>query len=112
MPCTNVGPSLLMEPSITIKRQIRRALLLDENEWEIPSLSPEESAIRHLARSTFTQLVESIEPMLKQEEKIDSEEWDRWYKALMEDFFGRGEGVKRGECLEFGAWVGVKQAED
>lgn len=103
-----------MEPSLSVVRTIRRALPLDENFWEYPlPLSKEEAAVRHLARTTFMELVESIEPMMRPAEGIDPEEWDRWHKALKEEVCGergRDRRVNNGECIEFGAWAAVKTA--
>lgn len=156
MPCTHIGPQLLMEGDVVGVRSRRVALPLDEIWWEgsdsdasTPNLargkrisadvssiesgsrntretslsikrrsstsvgslqSPlteEEKAVRDLARLTFAQLIESLEPALRETNGIPQDDWDRWYKDLMVNFFENG-GLRGGECMEFGAWWGVK----
>lgn len=140
VPCTLMGPSLLQEEELVNFQQVRIALPLDEVWWESgPSqdkkeklhlcqsdlkrknsqgakqalkaspLSGEEKAVRHLARLTVTQMIESLEPYLKEANGIPQDDWDRWYKELMANFFRDG-GLRNGECLEFGAWWGVKKS--
>lgn len=134
VPCTLIGPSLLMErdsenqtlASVTSKRL---ALPFDEIWWESEAapevgvsmgfgrnarndgrrgqLSEEEKAVRGLAKSNFAKLIESLEPLLREEAGLKVEEWDKWYREVMANFVKEG-GLKNGECLEFGAWVGIK----
>lgn len=156
VPCTHIGPQLLMEENVVGVRSRRVALPLDEIWWEgsdsdtstphlvrekrisadvssIESgsrnvrktslsatrrsstsvgslqspLTEEEKAVRSLARLTFAQLIESLEPVLRETDGIPQDDWDRWYKDLMVNFFENG-GLRGGECVEFGAWWGVK----
>lgn len=156
VPCTHIGPQLLMEGEVIGVRSRRVALPLDEIWWEgsdsdastphlarekrisadvssIEScsrntrktslsitrrsstsvgslqspLTEEEKAVRNLARLTFAQLIESLEPVLRETNGIPQDDWDRWYKDLMVNFFENG-GLRGGECMEFGAWWGVK----
>lgn len=156
VPCTLIGPQLLMEEEMIGVHSRRVALPLDEIWWESSDpdasaphptrekrisadassiesgsrnnrknslsvtrrsstsvgsfqspLTDEEKAVRHLARLTFAQLIESLEPVLRETNGIPQDDWDRWYKDLMVSFFENG-GLRGGECMEFGAWWGVK----
>lgn len=154
VPCTLIGPQLLMEEDIVAVHSKRVALPLDEIWWESDSdasphltrekrlsadtssvesrsgvkrtnslsitrrsstsvgslqspLTEEEKAVRHLTRLTFAQLIESLEPVLRDTNGIPQDDWDRWYKDLMASFFEL-RGLTNGECMEFGAWWGVK----
>lgn len=159
VPCTLVGPQLLMEEGIVGVHSKRIALPLDEIWWEAPStgdccslpaerpkrssiestgsnsasnrknsmsvnrrsstsvgsswspLSEEEKAVRHLARLTFAQLIANLEPVLRETNGIAMDDWDRWYKDLMVNFFELG-GLTTGECVEFGCWWGQKATKD
>lgn len=156
VPCTLIGPQLLMEEEIVGLQSKRVALPLDEIWWESPNsdskaphltrekrisadaasiesrsginrkssqsttrrsstssgslqspLTASEKAVRNLAKLTFAQLIESLEPVLRETNGIRQDDWDNWYKELMVDFFENG-GLTGGECMEFGAWWGVK----
>ncbi|KAL7272528.1 hypothetical protein RUND412_004659 [Rhizina undulata] len=159
IPCTLMGPQLLMEDEIVGVHSKRMALPLDEVWWEssdapdsastyqrrrvssdsnsissnrsgkskassttcsshrrcstgaasslVSPLTEEEKAARHLGKLTFTQMIDSLEPALREANAIDLDEWDRWYKEMMINFFEKG-GLRGGECIEFGAWWGTK----
>jgi hypothetical protein len=70
-------------------------------------LNEEERAARHLAKLAFVQLIEALEGMLREHNDMDLDEWDTWYRELMWNWFD-GQGLRGGECLEFGAWWGKK----
>jgi hypothetical protein len=70
-------------------------------------LNEEERAARHLAKLAFVQLIEALEGMLREHNDMDLDEWDSWYRELMWNWFD-GQGLRGGECLEFGAWWGKK----
>jgi len=72
-------------------------------------LAEEERAVRQLAKLALAQLIEAMEPMLREANEIDLDEWDGWYRELMWNWFD-GHGLRGGECLEFGAWWGRKRA--
>ncbi|KAF8246491.1 hypothetical protein K440DRAFT_487066, partial [Wilcoxina mikolae CBS 423.85] len=71
-------------------------------------LTDEERAIRHLAKLTFAQLIEALEPILREADDKNLDEWDGWYRDMMRSWF-EGNGLRNGECMEFGAWTGRKK---
>ncbi|KAI5816512.1 hypothetical protein BZA77DRAFT_354087 [Pyronema omphalodes] len=76
---------------------------------QFPSpLTDAELALRHLVRLLFVQLIEALEPMLRDAEGMELDEWDSWYRELMWNWF-EGGGLRGGECMEFGAWYGKKK---
>jgi len=70
-------------------------------------LAAEERAVRQLAKLAFAQLIEAMEPMLREANEIELGEWDGWYRELMWNWFD-GHGLRGGECMEFGSWWGRK----
>lgn len=72
-------------------------------------LTDEERAVRQLAKLIFVQLIEALEPVLREANDIDLDEWDGWYRELMWSWF-ENHGLRGGECIEFGAWAGRKKA--
>ncbi|TGZ85295.1 hypothetical protein EX30DRAFT_368392 [Ascodesmis nigricans] len=73
-------------------------------------LTPHARATRKIARMVYVGVVEALEPMIKRECGIDDEDWDRWWDEAKWDWFENG-GWRNGECLEMGAWWGVKDLE-
>ncbi|KAA8908935.1 hypothetical protein FN846DRAFT_776890 [Sphaerosporella brunnea] len=73
-------------------------------------LNEEERAVRHLGKLAFVQLIEALEGILREHNDMDLDEWDSWYRDLMWNWF-EGQGLRGGECLEFGAWWGRKSPE-
>jgi hypothetical protein len=71
-------------------------------------LTNEERAIRYLAKLTFVQLIEALEPILREADDINLDEWDGWYRDMMRSWF-ENNGLRNGECMEFGAWTGRKK---
>lgn len=61
-------------------------------------------------RLMFVQLIEALEPVLRDAEGMEVDEWDSWYRELMWNWF-EGGGLRGGECMEFGAWYGKKKAK-
>ncbi|KAH0542558.1 hypothetical protein FGG08_003063 [Glutinoglossum americanum] len=73
-------------------RQIERVVLTDE-----------QLALRSTALLTFVQMVESLEPVLKEASQKGQDEWDRWWAGMMTSLFEQ-KGVTSGEGLEVGSW--------
>jgi len=57
---------------------------------------------------TVVQMIESLEPLLREASAKGQDEWDRWYGGLMNDMI-KGGGTDWGECLEVGAWWARKR---
>jgi hypothetical protein len=70
-------------------------------------LSEEQSTIRRLALLTTVQMIESLEPLLKDVSDKNMDDWDKWWSAMMTDMLEK-EGTRKGECVEVGAWWGRK----
>ncbi|KAF3166721.1 hypothetical protein TWF106_004478 [Orbilia oligospora] len=72
-------------------------------------VSDDARGLRILARQTFTSLIRNLEPVLRQSNKIPQEDWDWWFRDLMLNFH-QNRGLNGGECIEIGAWWGVKRS--
>lgn len=72
------------------------------------ALSKEQRAIRSTALSSFTQLVESVEPLLREVSGKSSEDWCLWWNCLMEDLHDE-DSASSGACLEIGAFWAKKR---
>lgn len=66
-------------------------------------LTPEQAAVRQTALNITIGLIESLEPLLKEESGMLQEEWYRWWSSMTIDLLEK-EGATNGECLEAGAW--------
>lgn len=87
-------------PMVTAKeegKQLRRS-----------ALNANQAAVRRTALLTVVQLIESLEPMLKEASGKTQTEWDRWWAGMTTDLLEQ-RGTVSGECLEVGAWWGQKQ---
>ncbi|KAI9681476.1 MAG: hypothetical protein M1817_002760 [Caeruleum heppii] len=69
------------------------------------TLKPDQVALRRTALLAVVQMMESLEPLLKEASGKGPDEWDRWWSGMMEDLFAK-KGTASGECLEVGAWWG------
>ncbi|CAK7269773.1 hypothetical protein SEPCBS119000_003741 [Sporothrix epigloea] len=67
-----------------------------------------QSALRRTALLTFVQLIQSLEPMLRDVSGKSQEEWDGWSGKMMNDLM-KDNGTFWGECLEIGAWWAQKR---
>ncbi|KAF2087168.1 hypothetical protein K490DRAFT_42655 [Saccharata proteae CBS 121410] len=70
-------------------------------------LTEEQAALRHTALTIVIQLIESLEPLLKDVSGKNQEEWQRWWGWMMADLL-ENKGASSGECLEVGAWWAQK----
>jgi SAM-dependent methyltransferase len=75
------------------------------------SLTNEQAAIRQTALLTVIQLIESMEPLLKEASNKNTEEWSYWWASMMADMMDPNRGALNGECLEVGAWWATKIAD-
>lgn len=138
MPCTLIRPQLLQESETLIEIDSRRlAIPLGEVRWEregvggvsqtgaISStsaakgkqkgpndnhkqLTAGQMALRRTALMTVVQMIESLEPLLREASGKGQDEWDRWHGNMMNDLL-KNNGTSWGECLEVGAWWARKK---
>jgi hypothetical protein len=73
-------------------------------------LTTQQTEIRKSALIGLVQMMESMEPLLKDASGKGEDEWDRWWGEMMEGLLGNSnEGpMLDGECIEAGAWWGRK----
>ncbi|TAQ85794.1 hypothetical protein B7494_g5880 [Chlorociboria aeruginascens] len=134
MPCTSMRPMLLQEAEDLIEIDSRRlAIPLGEVRWEregvggaITNSSPiiaskgkakesdrktltaGQAALRRTALMTVIQMIDSLEPLLREASGKGQDEWDRWHANMMNDLLKQN-GTSWGECLEVGAWWARKK---
>lgn len=71
-------------------------------------LTAGQAALRRTALQTVVQMIESLEPLLKEVSGKGQDEWDRWWGNMMNDLM-KNNGTSWGECLEIGAWWSRKR---
>jgi len=54
------------------------------------------------------QMIESLEPLLKEVSGKNQEEWQRWWGFMMTNLLEQ-KGASSGECLEVGVWWATKR---
>ncbi|KAL2286702.1 hypothetical protein FJTKL_06689 [Diaporthe vaccinii] len=74
------------------------------------ALSPGQLALRQTALQTVVQLIEGLEPALREMSGKKPDEWDTWMGKLMKELLER-DGTSCGECLEVGAWWARKRQD-
>jgi SAM-dependent methyltransferase len=67
------------------------------------SPSPSVLAIRRTALLSVVQLIQSLEPLLREASGKSQDEWDGWLGKMTADVMREG-GTSWGECMETGAW--------
>ncbi|KAF2660636.1 hypothetical protein K491DRAFT_688082 [Lophiostoma macrostomum CBS 122681] len=128
-PCTRVSQMLLQETETLRNVENRRvAIPLGELRWEREvaanlkrrgsevakgkkssaslegsSLNEEQAALRYTALLVVIQMIESLEPLLKEVSGKNQEEWQRWWGSMMTNLLEQ-KGASSGECLEVGVW--------
>jgi ubiquinone/menaquinone biosynthesis C-methylase UbiE len=130
MPCTLILPLMLQEADLTNIENRRLAIPLGEVRWEregigstVPystkgkeaesgrkTLTATQSALRRTALLTVTQMIESLEPILREASGKGQDEWDRWTSDMLNDLMLQN-GTSWGECLEVGSWWATKRKE-
>ncbi|KAI6716274.1 hypothetical protein JHW43_001233 [Diplocarpon mali] len=136
MPCTSILPMLHQESEVLTEVDCRRlAIPLGEVRWEREGVggalshgsnenaisakgkAPElgrktltagQHALRRTALMTVVQMIESLEPLLREASGKGQDEWDRWQGNMMIDLLNQN-GTSWGECLEVGAWWARKK---
>lgn len=71
-------------------------------------LTAGQAALRRTALITVVQMIESLEPLLREASGKGQDEWDRWHGNMMNDLL-KSNGTSWGECLEVGAWWARKK---
>ncbi|KAI9668696.1 MAG: hypothetical protein M1829_005309 [Trizodia sp. TS-e1964] len=71
------------------------------------ALNPDQVALRQTALLTVVQMIEGLEPLLKESSGKCTDEWDRWWGCMMVDLLEL-RGAASGECLEVACWWGRK----
>lgn len=66
-------------------------------------LTAEQTAVRRTALNITIGLIESLEPLLKEQSGMKQDEWYRWWGNMTADLLGN-DGTANGECMEAGAW--------
>ncbi|KAJ2904434.1 putative sam binding domain-containing protein containing protein [Zalerion maritima] len=135
VPCTTLGPMLLQEAEMLVDIRSRRlAVPLSEMRWEREGvggvvtkdgksyietkgksremdrrapLSAGQIAVRRTALLTVVQMIQSLEPVLRESSGKSQDEWDGWAGKMVSDLMGGG--TSWGECLEVGAWWAKKR---
>ncbi|CAK7237621.1 hypothetical protein SEUCBS140593_010039, partial [Sporothrix eucalyptigena] len=72
------------------------------------TITPAQSALRRTALLTVVQLIQSLEPILREVSGKSQDEWDGWSGKMMNDLM-KENGTFWGECLEVGAWWAQKR---
>lgn len=67
------------------------------------TLNEEQAALRYTALLVVIQMIESLEPLLKEVSGKNQEEWQRWWGWMMTNLLEQ-KGASSGECLEVGVW--------
>jgi SAM-dependent methyltransferase len=123
-PCVRIAEILLQEDDHLSQLGYRRiAIPLGELRWERDgtdreaakrrgsqarrgrdnTLTDDQAALRTTALLVLLQMIESLEPILKEVSGKNQEEWQRWWTWMMTDLL-ENKGASSGECLEMGAW--------
>jgi hypothetical protein len=89
----------------TMKRRGSEAGKLKKGSVMLESsiLTKEQAALRHTALLVVIQLIESLEPLLKEVSGKNQEEWQRYWNSMINDLLEQ-KGASSGECLEVGIW--------
>jgi hypothetical protein len=136
-PCARISQMLLQETETLCDVQNRRvAIPLGELRWErdaaaerniskrrgsevgkgkktasrseASTLNEEQAALRYTALLVVIQMIESLEPLLKEVSGKNQEEWQRWWGWMMTNLLEQ-KGASSGEALELGLWVARKR---
>ncbi|KAK5172910.1 uncharacterized protein LTR77_003032 [Saxophila tyrrhenica] len=75
-------------------------------------LTADQAALRHVALLTVLQMIENLEPILKEASGKNTEEWSHWWGLMMSDLLDPAKSNLGGECLEVGAWWATKIADE
>lgn len=88
-------------------KSFREGSLEGRSLGERRTLTEDQLALRQTALLTIINMIESLEPMLRDVSGKSRDEWDRWWSSMRTDLLQQ-KGSASGECLEVGAWWGQK----
>ncbi|KAM0429661.1 hypothetical protein ACHAPT_006267 [Fusarium lateritium] len=138
VPCSLIKAYLLQEAEVLTEiRSKRLAIPLSEVRWEREgvggvvtkdgksyvemkakstphqkvekkTLTAGQAALRKTALLTVAQMVQALEPILREASGKSQDEWDVWLSKMMADLMSES-GTSWGECLEVGAWSAKKR---
>lgn len=137
VPCTIAGAMFLQEAEdLTGMGGLRLAIPLSELKWEREgvggvvskdgkvyvetkgkgrdadpsrkSITQAQSALRRTALLTVVQMIQNLEPILREVSGKSQDEWDGWSGKMMHELM-KENGTSWGECLEIGAWWAHKK---
>ena len=74
----------------------------------VKGLKPGPAALRRTALLSVVQMIQSLEPLIRDISGKSQDEWDNWLGKLMNDLV-KENGTSWGECLEVGAWWAKKR---
>lgn len=72
-------------------------------------LSENDLALRYQAKLQVKQFIDSLEPFWDETRDLPGEDFNKPYREMTASFF-QEDGLRNGECLEFGAWWGTKKS--
>lgn len=136
-PCTVVGAMFLQEAEALVGAEsLRLAVPLSELKWEREgvggvvtkdgkiyvetkgkgrdahpnrkTITAAQSALRRTALLTVVQMIQSLEPILREVSGKSQDEWDGWSGKMVNELM-KENGTAWGECLEVGAWWAQKR---
>ena len=134
-PCARIQQIIVQEPNLDSFGARRVAIPLGEMRWERDGsrhtrsssdrhdsmmsrnkgkgidkgLTPDQAALRQTALLTVLQMIESLEPLLKEASGKNAEEWSHWWASMMAELLDPvNKATLAGECLEIGAWWASK----
>ncbi|KAK5107417.1 hypothetical protein LTR62_001278 [Meristemomyces frigidus] len=73
-----------------------------------PLLTQDQLAIRETALLSVLQMIEGLEPLLREVSGKNAEEWGAWWLLMMANLLDPAKGGLGGECVEVGAWWATK----
>lgn len=76
---------------------------------QLSTLSENDLALRYQAKLQVKQLIDSLEPYWNETRDLPGEDFNKPYREMTASFF-QEDGLRNGECLEFGAWWGTKKS--
>jgi hypothetical protein len=75
-------------------------------------LTEDQSALRRTALMTVVQMIEGMEPVLREISGKNSEEWGNWWTSMTANLTDPSRGSLTGESLELGAWWATKEYDE